>query len=99
MPRAGPRWSDGRATGPSAWSLSSAAAYSAAKAAVVLVWRGAVQGVKWAWALVPLAILLNPIAPIHLSRETWQTVDIAAAVVLVSAVILMEAAILLRRSV
>ena len=40
----------------------------ACPAAVLLVWRGAVQGVKWAWALVPFAILFNPIAPIHFSR-------------------------------
>jgi hypothetical protein len=69
----------------------------ACSAAVLLVWRGAVQGVKWAWALVPLAILFNPIAPIHFSRNTWQTLDIAAAVVMVLAVILMETAIVLRK--
>ena len=68
----------------------------ACSAAVVLVWRGAVQGVKWAWALMPLAILFNPIAPLHFSRETWQILDIAAAAAMVLAVILMEIAILLR---
>jgi arginine exporter protein ArgO len=62
----------------------------ACSAAVVLVWRGAVQGVAWAWTLVPLAILFNPIAPIHLSRETWRPLDIAAAVVMVLAVTVME---------
>jgi hypothetical protein len=69
----------------------------ACSAAVVLVWRGAVQGFKWAWALVPLAILFNPIAPIHFSRDTWQFLDIAAAVVMVLAVAVMEIAILLWR--
>jgi hypothetical protein len=69
----------------------------ACSAAVVLVWRGLIQGLKWAWALVPLAILFNPIAPIHFSRETWQTLDIAAAVVMVLAMIRMEIAILLRK--
>ena len=42
-----------------------------------------------------LAILFNPIAPIHFSRETWQTLDIAAAVVMVLAVAVMEMATLL----
>ena len=69
----------------------------ACSAAVVLIWRGACQGVKWAWALVPLAILFNPIAPIHFSRNTWLTLDIAAAVVMALAVILMEIAILLSK--
>jgi hypothetical protein len=66
-------------------------------AAVVLVWRGLIQGLKWAWALVPLAILFNPIAPIHFSREIWQTLDIAAAVAMVLAVAVMEMAALLRK--
>jgi hypothetical protein len=69
----------------------------ACSASVVLVWRGVVQGFKWAWALVPLAILFNPIAPIRFSRETWQTLDIAAAVVMVLAVAVMEMATLLRK--
>jgi hypothetical protein len=66
-------------------------------AAVLLVWRGAVQGMKWAWAIVPLAILFNPIAPIHFSVKTWRTLDIAAAVVLVLALIVMEITVLLRK--
>lgn len=70
----------------------------ACSAAVVLVWRGAVQGVKWAWALVPLAILFNPIVPIHFSRASWQTLDISAALVMVSAMIIMETATLLRKN-
>jgi hypothetical protein len=61
-------------------------------AAALLVWRGAAQGMPWAWALAPVAILFNPVAPIHLSRDTWQTLDIAAAVVIVLAVALMEIA-------
>jgi hypothetical protein len=70
----------------------------ACSAAVALVWRGAVQGVKWAWGLVPLAILFNPIAPIHLSRATWEPLDIAAAAVMVLAVAVMEIAIGLRKA-
>jgi hypothetical protein len=69
----------------------------ACSAAVVLIWRGNVQGVKWAWAFVPLVILFNPIAPIHFSRDAWQILDIATAVAMVLAVIIMEKAILLRK--
>ncbi len=38
-----------------------------------------------AWLLligIPLAILFNPIAPIHLDRETWMVLDPLAAIVL-----------------
>ncbi|MBN2579531.1 MAG: hypothetical protein JXB10_11125 [Pirellulales bacterium] len=69
----------------------------ACSAAVVLVWRGAVQGIKWAWTLVPVAILFNPVAPMHFSRDTWRTLDIMSAVVIVLALIFMETPILLRK--
>jgi hypothetical protein len=66
-------------------------------AAAMLVWRGDIQGsLKWAYLLVPVAILFNPIIPIHLHGKrfdivrTWQTVDVAAAVVIVLTVTLME---------
>jgi hypothetical protein len=85
------------ASGKHPYSYYSVLRWLACSAAVVLIWRGVVQGIKWAWALVPLAILFNPIAPIHFSRETWQTLDIAAAVAMVLAVIIMEISTLLRR--
>jgi hypothetical protein len=84
------------ASGRHPYSYFTMLRWLACSAAVLLVWRGAVQGVKWAWALVPLAILFNPIAPIHFSRDTWQTLDIAAAVVMVLAMILVEVAVLRR---
>ena len=87
----------GAALGKHPYSYYGVLRWLACSAAVLLVWRGVVQGVKWVWALVPLAILFNPIAPIHFSRETWQTLDIAAAVVMVLAVAVMEMAILLRK--
>ncbi len=52
------------ASGMHAYSYFTVLRWLACSAAVALVWRGAVQGVKWAWAFVPLAILFNPIAPI-----------------------------------
>ena len=70
-------------------------------AAVMLVWRGDIQGsFKWAYVLVPVAILFNPIIPIHHHGKrvdilrTWHAVDIMAAVVMVLAVILMEIQVL-----
>lgn len=38
-------------------------------------------GFKWApWVFIPLAILFNPILPIHLTKEIWQPIDIIAAI-------------------
>ena len=70
-------------------------------AAAMLVWRGSLQGsLKWAYALVPVAILFNPVVPVHLHGtvshvlKTWHTLDVAAMVVMVSAVCLMEAQVI-----
>ena len=40
----------------------------------------------WLWAFVLVAVLFNPVFPVHLSREVWQPLDVATAVVLVVAV-------------
>lgn len=38
-------------------------------------------GYKWALLIfIPLAILFNPIFPIHLTKEIWQPIDIACAI-------------------
>jgi FtsH-binding integral membrane protein len=35
------------------------------------------------WLFVAMAILFNPIAPIYMSRNTWQTFDVIAAVIFI----------------
>ena len=73
-------------------------------AAVMLIWRGAVQGsLKWAYVFLPVVVLFNPIIQIHLKGKrsdvlgTWQTVDIVVAVAMVLAMILMEMTLLLAK--
>ena len=65
--------------------------------AALLVWRGAVQGsLKWCYLLVPVAVLLNPIVPVHLKGNrldivrTWHAVDTVAAVALFLVLAFME---------
>jgi hypothetical protein len=41
----------------------------------------------WAWIFVGLAVLFNPIAPIHLARMTWNVLDALAATILVVSVV------------
>lgn len=36
----------------------------------------------WLWAMVVIAILFNPIAPIHLTKEIWAVFDLLTAVIL-----------------
>lgn len=37
----------------------------------------------WLWIFAVIAILFNPIAPIHLSRELWSIIDLIVAGVFV----------------
>ena len=37
-----------------------------------------------------VAILFNPLAPVYLSRETWQPIDIAVAVLFLAAIPLVK---------
>lgn len=37
---------------------------------------------RWAWACVVLAVLFNPIFKVHLGRDLWAVVDVAAGVFL-----------------
>jgi tetratricopeptide (TPR) repeat protein len=65
--------------------------------AVMLIWRGDIQkSLKWGYLLVPVAILFNPILPVHLHGERmdilriWHTIDVATAAVLFLVLALME---------
>ena len=43
--------------------------------------------VGWLWAFVLVAVLFNPIIPVHLTRELWQPIDVATAAFLVVAML------------
>lgn len=54
-------------------------------ASVFLAWHlFDIKQIGWAWVFVVTGILFNPIAPIHLARETWQVLDFVAAVIFFS---------------
>ena len=40
----------------------------------------------WTWVLAITAILFNPIAPIHLDRQTWSILDIIAAAIIFTSI-------------
>lgn len=35
---------------------------------------------EWLWVMAVVAVLFNPIAPIHLDKEVWVVVDVAVAI-------------------
>lgn len=37
----------------------------------------------WVWVFGGIAILFNPIIPIHLERETWTTIDLIVGIFLI----------------
>lgn len=54
-------------------------------ASIFLAWHlFDTKKVGWAWVFVVTGILFNPIAPIYLARETWQTIDFIAAILFFS---------------
>lgn len=55
------------------WAVCLAGAYTAWKA-----YESGNHG--WAWIFGLIAVIFNPIAPIFLERDTWQTIDLVAAV-------------------
>ena len=57
------------------WVVSPVAAYTALQAAK-LPTKG------WSWVFAVLALVFNPILPVHLTREVWAVADFAAAVLL-----------------
>jgi hypothetical protein len=44
----------------------------------------------WLCAFAIAAVMLNPIAPVHLKRDTWAIVDIAAAVLLLVSIAVID---------
>jgi hypothetical protein len=57
------------------WIACGVCAYTAFQAAEI-------KKTGWLWVFVIAAIVLNPIAPLHLKRDTWALIDIAAGVLL-----------------
>jgi hypothetical protein len=52
--------------------------------AVFIAVKGYQWRVPWAiWCFAAIAVLFNPIAPIHLSREVWLPIDLVVAVAFV----------------
>ena len=46
--------------------------------------------IAWAWIFGVVAVLFNPIFPIHLERSTWAIIDVVIAVLLTLSIFLFK---------
>lgn len=44
----------------------------------------------WTWIFGIIAVLFNPIAPIHLSRELWMVIDIIVAAIIFTSLFILK---------
>lgn len=63
------------------WIVCGVAAIAAFRAA-------AVNKSGWVWPLAIVALVFNPVVPVHLTRETWAFIDVGAALLLAASVVL-----------
>ena len=57
-------------------------------AAIFVTYKASEWNHQWAlWSFGFLAILFNPLMPIHLTRELWKPIDIASAVMFAIALV------------
>ena len=61
------------------WVTCAVAAYGAVLASEV-------RRISWTWTLGIVALLFNPILPVHLKRETWAVIDVATGVLLLASI-------------
>jgi hypothetical protein len=66
------------------WTVCTVAVYGAVRAI-----RSGRQA--WAWIFAAMAILFNPVAPIHFSRSDWRVVDVMAASLFLLSVLMPDA--------
>jgi len=65
------------------WIVCGVAAFTAFQAAQMKIFG-------WMVVFIIIAIVLNPIAPLYLKRDTWAIVDAAAAVLLLLSIVVMD---------
>lgn len=58
------------------WVVCSVSAFAAVRAANA-------QQTGWVWAFAVVALLFNPVIPVHLKRDTWVFIDFIVAVFLI----------------
>jgi hypothetical protein len=46
-------------------------------ACATTLWKSGQAGTIWLWIMVTIAVVYNPLLPIHLKRETWEWINIA----------------------
>ena len=55
------------------WAVCGTSVFTA-----IVAYSGGKTG--WVWAFGIMAVLFNPLAPIHMNRETWAMVDVVSGI-------------------
>jgi hypothetical protein len=67
--------------------------------AIVFAAYGSSTNRAWAgWVFGVLAVLFNPVVPVHLARKTWQPIDAAAGIAFVVGAVLIKTASTFQRT-
>ena len=57
--------------------------------AIFMVYVSYSSNIKWfMWVFIVIAVLFNPIIPIHLNREIWRPIDIVSAIIFLGGIAL-----------
>jgi hypothetical protein len=44
----------------------------------------------WMWVFYPMAILFNPIIPVHLPKDTWAPIDMIGAILMAASILFLR---------
>ncbi len=61
------------------WVVCGVSAFAAVRAADA-------HQIGWLWAFAIVALLFNPVIPVHLKRDTWAFIDFGVAVFLLASI-------------
>jgi len=48
------------------------------------------ERMNWVWIMGIVAIVFNPIVPLHMSKEFWQVIDFVTAVIFIGVVVFLR---------
>ncbi len=57
-----------------------------ASAAYLAVQAHEIEKVAWSWIMGAVAVLFNPVLPLHMDRSVWQLLDLIAAMIFATSI-------------
>ena len=72
------------------WVVCAVAAYGAVKSHEMTRQRRSQVFTSMVWAFAIMAVLFNPLVPIHLDRDLWRLLDLCAAALLILSLLMLR---------